>query len=413
MARSMIRRPIAATEKPKEEKPKTTPSVRAAVPAPTRNPVIANIAAESKAPAQKFEAIPEPSFKKVLSTGSTLLDLAISGLRVKGGGLPGGIMVEIYGPSGAGKTAIMAETCGSAQAHGGNINFNDPEGRLDQEYSEIYGVNIDEIFYTQPDTVVEAFNELNKFLKGNIREKEMDPINVCATDSIAALTTALEMSDDRDKMGMKKAKDLSQETRRSARLIAQSGNVVMFSNQVREGQEGQEVTPGGKAIGYFASLRMRIRMVKKIERTMKIALSQEAEKEDAPAAEETTRTKLARGMKKEKTEKGSPKEITKVLGIMSEVEITKSSVDHPHRKALILVRFGYGIDDIGANLQYLKDMKNGSMYVIPDGKSYIGLEQATLAVEEKGLAQELKQEVIELWEKVENAFQSPRKPKQR
>lgn len=409
MAREMVRRAIPTAAKPKA----AAPAARTPVAAPARNPIIAGIAAESKAPAQKFEALPEPSFSKVLSTGSTLLDLAMSGLRVRGGGMPGGIMVEIYGPSGAGKTAIMAETCGYAMAKGGNVGFNDPEGRLDQEYSEIYGVNIDEINYNQPDTVVEAFDEINGFLKSNIRENDKASINVCCTDSIAALSTKMEMSDERDKMGMKKAKDLSQETRRSARLIAQSGNIVMFSNQVREGQEGQEVTPGGKAVGYFASLRMRIKMIKKIERTMKLALSPEAAAAAEQQAEETVRTKLARGMKKEKVEKGSAKEVTKVMGIMSEIEITKSSVDHPHRKALLIVRFGYGIDDIGANLQYLKDMRNAATYTLPNGKSYPGLEQATLAVEESGLAAQLKEEVIDTWEKVERAFLSPRKPKQR
>ena len=85
----------------------------------------------------------EGDFSVVLSTGSTLLDLAISGGKVRGGGIPSGIMVEIFGPSGTGKTAILSEVCaynqGEDKAKGGDVMFLDPEGRLDKAYSKIYG----------------------------------------------------------------------------------------------------------------------------------------------------------------------------------------------------------------------------------------------------------------------------------
>lgn len=396
---------VASAPRPAVAAPKPAP----AAPTPAQK-AVAQIAESTKKPPQTFEHQKEPTFKKVVSTGSTLLDLAIAGTRIYGGGIPGGILVEIYGQSGAGKTAILAEVCASAQAKGGNVFFNDPEGRLDTEYSLIYGVSIDENNYSQPDTVMEAFDEINAFLKKNFREKDEDPINVCATDSIAALTTDLEMSEDRDKMGMKKAKDLSQETRRAARIIAQSGNIVMCSNQIREGQNGETVTPGGKAIPFFASLRMSIKRIGYLDRTMKVALGGDTEEE----AEEvqSARAKLAKGMR-EKPAKGSAKEVKKILGIKSEVEITKSSVDSPHRKAIIVIRFGYGLDDVAANLMYLKDMRNQTSYILPNGKSFVGLEQAIAAVEADNQEKALKKEVIETWTKVENAFQSPRKPKQR
>src|SRR5512137_2055750 len=101
------------------------------------------------------------SVERVVSTGSTLLDLAISGKRRREGGIPGGIIVELYGPSGAGKTAILAEICGSAQKRGGVVKFCDPEARLDQQYTQIYGVSVKTDFfdYHRPDTVSELFHQ--------------------------------------------------------------------------------------------------------------------------------------------------------------------------------------------------------------------------------------------------------------
>ena len=97
-------------------------------------------------------------WKQTLSTGSTLLDLAISSGRKYGGGVPGGILIEIYGRSSSGKTSVLSELCGSAQADGGDIMFLDPEARLDEEYARTYGVNLPKNAYHQPDTVVEIFS---------------------------------------------------------------------------------------------------------------------------------------------------------------------------------------------------------------------------------------------------------------
>jgi len=332
---------------------------------------------ENEQPSQEER---KTSWEVVLSTGSTLLDLAISGTRIKGGGIPGGILVEVYGPSGAGKTAILSEVLASAQARGGKILFNDPEGRLDREYSQIYGMDIDEENYKRPDTVIQAFNFINQFVSDNHRDPG-DPINVVGTDSLAALSTEMEMTESRDKMGMKRAKDFSQETRRSARLISNSGNLVICSNQVREGQMSQEVTPGGKAIPFYSSLRIRVGSVKKMEREIKLE---------------------------------SKKAIKKVLGIMSSCSITKSSLDDPYRSAPIFIRFGYGIDDIQGNLWWLKDIKKDSMFQAPDGKKFMGLDQACSYVDkEDELVRLLREEVIKTWEEIESRFQVDRRPKRR
>src|SRR3990170_4485397 len=78
----------------------------------------------------------------VISTGSTLLDLAISGGRRREGGIPGGVILEIAGPAGSGKTAILASIAAHTQSLGGQVMFLDPEARFDQEYAEIYGIQL-------------------------------------------------------------------------------------------------------------------------------------------------------------------------------------------------------------------------------------------------------------------------------
>ena len=151
---------------------------------------------------------------KVISTGSSLLDLAISGGRIRGGGIPGGIIIEVFGPSGSGKTAILAELCASAQAKGGDICFLDPEARLDREYCLIYGLSLPDENYYRPDTVTEMFDLIWKW-----EPPSSGTINVIAADSLAALSTEMEMEDE-DKMGMRRAKEFSEGLRKTCRLIA-------------------------------------------------------------------------------------------------------------------------------------------------------------------------------------------------
>ena len=118
----------------------------------------------------RSKAEPEPvkttsnkgDFTAVVSTGSTLLDLAISGGRIRGGGVPSGILLEIYGPSGTGKTAVLAEMCAATQVKGGHVKFLDPEARLDQEYMRIYGMELEKDEYYMPDTVNEVFDQYPK-----------------------------------------------------------------------------------------------------------------------------------------------------------------------------------------------------------------------------------------------------------
>ncbi|GAG72138.1 unnamed protein product, partial [marine sediment metagenome] len=100
---------------------------------------------------------------KFISTGSTLLDLAISGGRVHGGGIPGGIMVEVFGPSGSGKTALLCEIAGMIQKQEGETSFHDPEARLNQQFARMFGFDIDFDKVLHPDTVPELFEAIRKW----------------------------------------------------------------------------------------------------------------------------------------------------------------------------------------------------------------------------------------------------------
>ncbi len=317
---------------------------------------------------------------KIVSTGSTLLDLDISGGRIYEGGIPCCILCEVHGPSGSGKTALLSEVGASVQSQDGDIMYLDPEARMDLEYSRIYEMELDKTNYWRPDTVGKVFEHIKKW-----KSEKPGPM-ATLTDSLAALTTDLEMSDKGDKMGMRRAKEFSQGLRLNARIIANM--LLLCSNQERDGDYGK-VTPGGNAIGYYSSLRIRLKQVEKIESEKKLI-----------------RTIL---------EKGKPKEveikISKAVGIKSEYLITKSTIDDPYRTNFIYIIFGYGIDDIRGNLQYLKEMKAANSYPCPDSKSYMGMEQAIKHIEENNLVADLKKETVIIWHEIEDLFKANRERK--
>ena len=333
----------------------------------------------------RSKAEPEPvkttsnkgDFTAVVSTGSTLLDLAISGGRIRGGGVPSGILLEIYGPSGTGKTAVLAEMCAATQVKGGHVKFLDPEARLDQEYMRIYGMELEKDAYYMPDTVNEVFDHILKW--------EPDPpkkgsVNMIATDSLAALSSELELSEKGDKMGMKIAKDFSQGLRKTCTMIRKNNYIIACSNQVRQGSSG-EVTSGGKGIPFYASLRIRI---------------------GPPAKDKYLKSgKTIRGVKQEK-----------IYGIQSACAVKKSSIDDPYRTANLYIVFGLGIDDVRANLAYLKQNTEATSYVAVD-KEFGSMNAAINHIEDNNLELELKEQVINLWEEIENTFKSKRKPKRR
>jgi len=322
----------------------------------------------------------EGNIDQMVSTGSTLLDLAISGGVVREGGLPGGILVEIFGPSGVGKTVLLCEIAGDVQRRGGSVYFHDPEARLNKQFATMFDLDTSSMQYETPDTIPEVFNSIRKWEPGSDSS-----LNVIVADSLAALSTNLEMSNDSgDKMGMRRAKEFSEELRKTARILTKKNYLLVASNQVRvnadAGQWGQKyISPGGEALGFYSSVRLRISLKEKIKKVVKIA----------------------------------GKDVKKIIGVTSQVIVHKNSVDAPYREADVSIIFDYGIDDIRENLKFIKKYKGGAWYTLNGENLSNSLDKAIRIVEHKGLEKELKEEVIELWQEIEKKFESGRKKRRR
>ena len=339
---------------------------------------VEQIEEEAESESEEIVILNKGNFDYSVSTGCTLLDLAISGSKVRGGGVPGGILFEVYGPPSAGKTAILSEICASAQERGGSTRFLDPEARLDKEYSRIYGVDLDKTDYHRPDTVTEVFDLIRGWRPPPAPK---GACNVVLTDSLAALSSDSELSEKGDKQaGRRIAKDFSEGLRKTCRDIRHNNWLIACSNQLREGEFGEK-TPGGKGIPFYASLRIRIGPTKENKYIIKKA-------------------------------KFHGKDQSKIIGINSLCDVRKSSVDDPYRTALVPIIFNYGIDDIRSNLQWLKTILGESMYSAVD-KPFQQLNAAIKHVEDEGLEGKLRENTIVLWEELHERLTIRRRPKQR
>lgn len=330
----------------------------------------------------KREAKIKPEYEgndeQVISTGSTLLNLAISGGRIKGGGIPAGILVEIFGPSGAGKTVLLCEIAGAIQRQGGQIMFRDPEARLNKTFAKLFGLDIEEVDYKIPNTIPELFSPVREW-----EPKPKGKIHGIFADSLAALSTEMEMETG-DKMGVRRAKEFSEALRKTCRTLTNKNFLMVCSNQIRQnlnaGPYGQKhISPGGEAIGFYSSLRLRCSSPQKI---------------------------------KEKIIKGK-KEVTRVIGVTTQIEVFKSSVWKPYRTAEVSILFDYGIDDIRANLKFIKEHRGHSVYQVGVSKLGNSLTNAIAEIEDMNWEIYLKKEVTELWHEVEAGFDQNRKPKRK
>ena len=331
-------------------------------------------------PEKPVKAAYEGNADKVISTGSTLLDLAISGGRVRGGGIPAGILVEIFGPSGTGKTVFLSEIAGNVQEQGGEVMFHDPEARLNKQFASLFGLKIKEGDYSNPNTVTEVFSAVRSWNPGNTKI-----VNGVFADSLAALSTDMEMEEEEgDKMGMRRAKEFSQELRRTCRILAEKNLLMVCSNQIRQDLDAihgrRYKSPGGEAIGFYSSLRLKTQFA-------------------------------MREAKLHKAIKVAGKEIKKVIGVTVDVDVFKSSIWKPHGTAPVTIIFDYGIDDIRQNLQFIKTYTKATTYVIGGDKLATGMEESIAMIEEDNLEETLQEEVIDLWEEIEKGFKSDRKPK--
>lgn len=194
-----------------------------------------------------------------ISTGSFSLDLALGG-----GGLPRGRIVEIFGPEGSGKTTLALTVIAQAQKEGGKAAFIDAEHALDPEYAKKLGVKINELLISQPDNGEEALNILESLVRSGM-------ISVIVVDSVAALTPKAEIEGE---MGAQfiglQARLMSQALRKLTAITAKTQTLIIFINQIRM-QVGvffgnPETTPGGRALKFYASVRIDVRRSAQIKK---------------------------------------------------------------------------------------------------------------------------------------------------
>ncbi len=190
----------------------------------------------------------------VISTGSYSLDLAL-GI----GGLPRGRIIEIYGPESSGKTTVALHVIANAQAAGGMAAFVDAEHALDANYARRLGVKLDDLLVSQPNSGEEALTITEQLVKSGA-------LDVVVVDSVAALTPQAEIDGDMgdSHVGLQ-ARLMSQAMRKLTSAIAQTKTLCIFTNQIREKIGvmfgNPETTPGGKALKFYASVRMHIQRI--------------------------------------------------------------------------------------------------------------------------------------------------------
>ena len=187
-----------------------------------------------------------------VSTGSLTLDLALGV-----GGLPKGRIIEIYGPESSGKTTVALHAVAEVQRQGGTAAFVDAEHALDPNYAKALGVNINEMLVSQPDSGEQALEVTEALVRSGA-------VDIVVVDSVAALVPQAEIDGDMGSshVGMH-ARLMSQALRKLSGAISKSNSIVIFINQLREKvgviYGNPEVTTGGRALKFYASVRIEVR----------------------------------------------------------------------------------------------------------------------------------------------------------
>ena len=195
---------------------------------------------------------------EAISTGSLALDLAL-GI----GGLPKGRIVEIYGPESSGKTTLALHVLAQAQKAGGEVAFIDAEHALDIGYARALGVNVEDMLVSQPDTGEQALDITEALVRSGA-------IDVIVVDSVAALVPRAEIEGEMgDSFVGLHARLMSQALRKLAGAINKTNCIVIFINQLREKvgvmYGNPEVTTGGRALKFYASVRIDVRRIETLK----------------------------------------------------------------------------------------------------------------------------------------------------
>ncbi len=194
----------------------------------------------------------------VIKTGAISLDIALGV-----GGVPRGRIIEIYGPESSGKSTLATHIVASAQKNGGIAAYIDAEHALDPKYATKIGVNIDELMISQPSSGEEALNIAEMLARSNV-------IDVIVIDSVAALVPKSELEGDiGDQFMGLQARMMSQALRKLTATLSKSNTCAVFINQIREKIGvmfgNPETTTGGRALKFYASIRMDIRRIGSIK----------------------------------------------------------------------------------------------------------------------------------------------------
>jgi recombination protein RecA len=194
----------------------------------------------------------------VIPTGSIALDLALGV-----GGIPRGRMTEIFGPESSGKTTLCQHILAEAQRKGGVVAFIDVEHALDPGYARACGVNVDELLVSQPDTGEDALQITETLIRSG-------GVDCVVVDSVAALVPKAEIEGEiGDSFVGIQARLMSQALRKLAGVVSRSNTSLIFTNQLREKIGvmfgNPEVTPGGRALKFYATVRLDIRRIETIK----------------------------------------------------------------------------------------------------------------------------------------------------
>lgn len=258
--------------------------------------------------AQKIATIP---------SGSLALDVAL-GI----GGYPKGRVIEIYGPESSGKTTVALHAIAEAQKKGGQAAFIDAEHALDPNYARALGVDIEELLLSQPDTGEQALEIAEALVRSGA-------VDIVVVDSVAALVPKAEIEGEMgdSHVGLQ-ARLMSQALRKLSGAISKSNTVAIFINQIREKVGimfgNPEVTPGGRALKFYSSVRLEVRRAETL------------------------------------------KQGNDMVGNKTRVKVVKNKVAPPFKQAMIDIMYGEGISregeilDIGSELDIVE--KSGSWY---------------------------------------------------
>ena len=288
---------------------------------------------------------------ETIPTGSLSLDIAL-GL----GGIPKGRIIEIYGPESSGKTTVTLHMIAEVQKRGGIAGFIDAEHALDPVYAKNIGVDIDNLYISQPDNGEQALEITETMVRSGA-------IDIVVVDSVAALVPKAEIDGDigDSHVGLQ-ARLMSQALRKLTAVISKSNCTVIFINQLREKVGvmfgNPETTTGGRALKFYSSVRLDVRRIESL------------------------------------------KQAGEVIGNRTRVKVVKNKIAPPFKEAEFDIMFGKGISKIGDVLDLAADLnlvnKSGAWYAYNGNKIGQGRENAKLYLAEHvDVCAEIEQKVRE------------------